>query len=127
MSSYLSDNNRSCDDMVFHWGEWVNVSIRWNGAVAGVCVLCPCLAHAWVFAMTFQFGTCPDGHILLSNIEWQTNALVIDEHNDCSAFYGTILASQFMLPISSRSTYDSCTFFECRYPRLKPMCGSNCL
>lgn len=36
-----------------------------NGAGAGICVLAPCLTHAWVFEMAFQFGTCPDGRIAL--------------------------------------------------------------
>ena len=34
-----------------------------NGAGAGICALEPWLTHAWVSAMTFQFGTYPDGHI----------------------------------------------------------------
>ena len=42
--------------MVIYWGERVNVPIRWNGASAGICVLYPYLAHAWVFAKTVQWA-----------------------------------------------------------------------
>ena len=28
-----------------------------NGADAGICVLKPCLTHAWVLTIAFQFGT----------------------------------------------------------------------
>ena len=34
-----------------------------NGAGVGICVFELCLTHALVFAMTFQFGTCPDMRI----------------------------------------------------------------
>ena len=60
----MSDNNRSCVYLVIHWGEWMNVPTRWNDGGADIGVHCPCLAHAWVFATTFQFDTCPNGRIL---------------------------------------------------------------
>ena len=58
----VSDNIQSGASMGIYGGIGACASTI-HGAGGGICVLEPWLTHAWVFAMTFQFDTCPDGHI----------------------------------------------------------------
>ena len=59
----MSDGKKSCANMVIYRGKWINVPTRWNGAVAGICVLYPCLGYAWVFYHDDLVDTCPNGRI----------------------------------------------------------------
>ena len=58
----MSDNIQSDASMVIYGGRG-ECAYTMNGAGAGICVFELCLTHALVFAMTFQFGTCPDMRI----------------------------------------------------------------
>ena len=48
----LSDNIQSGASMVIYGGRG-ECAYTMNGAGDGMCVLEPCLTHAWVFAMAF--------------------------------------------------------------------------
>ena len=58
----MSDNIQSGASIVIYGGRGECAFVV-NGAGVGICVLEPCLIHARVFAMAFEFGTCPDGCI----------------------------------------------------------------
>ena len=53
---------RSGASMVIYGGMG-ECAYRANGAGANICVVEPCLASAWVFSISLQFGTCPIGRI----------------------------------------------------------------
>ena len=45
------------------YGGMGECAYMFNGAGASICVLELCLARAWVYSMSLQFGTCPGGRI----------------------------------------------------------------
>ena len=57
-----------------------------NNAGASICVLEPCLAHAWGFSTSLQFGTCPN--VFICN--QVSIALIIEARHNRSATYVTM-------------------------------------
>ena len=74
-----------------------------NGASVGICVLEPCLIHAWVLTIVFQFWHVCGRTYLQSSLDWEMKTLMTYKRHDYSAindnFPGGILPTICCRPV----------------------------